>query len=96
MSECTNEKNKWPGEHNGSTCTYCGEGTEVERLRKAVRYLYLTLGYYATDYNYDPKNICYHPLTGQPASGIMFDGPDQAKEAIEKVKMFLPELKEII
>lgn len=78
--------------HNDATCTYCDSGTEIDNLRKAARYAYLTLGYYATPYNYDSKNIAYHPLTGKAASGIMFDGGSDAREAIEKMKMFLPSL----
>lgn len=58
---------------------------EIERLRSLARYMYLTLGFYATPYNYDPQNVCTHPITGEPASGILFDGGDDAREAMKRV-----------
>jgi len=60
--------------------------TELERYKYLCRFLYLTLGFYATEYNYDDKNIVYHPLTGEPASGIMFDRGRGAREAKEQCK----------
>jgi len=93
---CSNPENPGFRDHAPATCTYCAGGTEIERLRKAVRWAYLTLGYYKTKYNYDPKNITYSPITGKEASGIMHDGGEQAQEACEKMKIFLPELDSII
>lgn len=54
---------------------------ENDRLKRLCRYQYMTLGYYSTPYNYDTKNIAYHPETGQAASGIMCDGGHDARQA---------------
>jgi len=93
---CSNPKNKFPGPHIPETCTYCGEGGEMANLRKAFRYMYLTLGYYGTPYNYDPDNVVYHPVSGQPASGILVDGGSDAREAMEKAKLFCPNWEELL
>jgi len=55
--------------------------SENDRLKRACRYMYLTLGYYSTPYNYDPKNWVIHPISGERASGIMHDGGRDAKDA---------------
>lgn len=55
--------------------------SENDRLKRACRYMYLTLGYYGTPYNYDRKNWATHPLTGEIASGIMHDGGRDARDA---------------
>ena len=47
---------------------------ENDRLKRACRYMHLTLGYYATPYNYDPKTWVTHPISGECASGILHDG----------------------
>lgn len=54
---------------------------ENERLKKLCRIQFITLGYYGTHYNYDQKNIVYHPISGEPASGIMHDGGQDARQA---------------
>jgi hypothetical protein len=56
---------------------------ELEKYKYLSRYLYLSLGYYATEYNYDSKNIVYHPITGKADSGIMAEGLERAKRAME-------------
>ena len=54
---------------------------DIETLLRIVRFQYLTLGYYGTPYNYDDKNIVHHPISGEPASGIKWDGGKDAREA---------------
>lgn len=48
---------------------------ENNRLKRLVRFMYLTLGFYATEWNYKEGNTSY--------SGVMFDGGREANEAIE-------------
>jgi len=60
--------------------------SENDRLKKAARYMYLTLGYYGTPHNYDSKNWVNHPITGQLASGILADGGTDARQAHSVVK----------
>ena len=54
---------------------------QIDKLKRLCRFQFLTLGYYATEFNYDNKNTAYHPITGEITSGIMFDKGQQAKEA---------------
>ena len=54
---------------------------ENDHLKRLCRFQYLTLGYYGTHYNYDPKNIVYNPTSGEPASGVMSDGGHSARQA---------------
>ena len=62
--------------------------TEEQKKDKdfVFRYMYLTLGYYATKYNYDDKNAVCHPTLGERVNGILHDGGARAKEALELVK----------
>jgi hypothetical protein len=94
VTRCSNPNNKWP-DHNSSTCTYCNGGTELDNLKKAVRYAYLTLGFYAAPYNYSTESAVTYP-DGSVMKGILRDGGEQAREASEKIKIFLPDLEEII
>jgi hypothetical protein len=59
---------------------------EQEKKDYLFRFMYLTLGYYSTEYNYDSKNIVFHPITGEPCSGIMHDRGHDAKEAMDLVR----------
>lgn len=56
---------------------------ENRKLKALCRYQYLTLGYYATPFNYASKNITYHPLTGKAASGILHDAGHDARYAMK-------------
>lgn len=69
---------------------------EKEMLITALRYAYLTLGYYATPYNYSDEAKVRHPLTGEVVGGIMFDNGEQAKEASEKIRALLPNYESIL
>lgn len=60
--------------------------TENDRLKRLCRFQWMTLGYYSTPYNYDPKNIVIHPISGEVCSGILHDGGEQAREADEVMK----------
>lgn len=59
---------------------------ENDRLKKACRFMYLTLGYYGAPYNYDSKNWVSHPISGGLASGILSDGGSDARQASGVVK----------
>jgi hypothetical protein len=62
---------------------------ENQKLKAAVRYLYMTIGFYATNYNYKKENWTYHPITGKLASGIMYDMGHDARHASRVVKAIL-------
>jgi len=69
---------------------------QLDKLKRLCRFQFLTLGYYATPYNYDDKNNIYHPITGEPASGIKVDGGQEAREAndlIEKLGFTKDEIR---
>jgi hypothetical protein len=78
------------------TCTYCSGGTEVENLIKALRFAFLTLGFYGTPYNYSEESKIRHPVSGEVCGGIMFDGGADAREANAKIKKFLPNYQELL
>jgi hypothetical protein len=59
---------------------------ELNDLLFLARWMYLTLGYYGTEFNYDPNNIVRHPFTGQTCSGIVWEGGYGAREAQERVR----------
>lgn len=54
---------------------------ENDKLKRLCRFQFMTLGYYGTHHNYDPKKIVYHPISGEAASGIMQDGGREARQA---------------
>lgn len=60
--------------------------SENDRLKRACRYMHITLGYYGTPYNYDAKNWVFHPMTGEKASGILHDGGKESLDAQAVVK----------
>lgn len=66
--------------HKGS---FWGMTSEQKFL---FRYMFLTLGYYATPYKYDKNDIVFHPITGEADSGILHDAGAQAREALKLVR----------
>lgn len=56
----------------------------IDDMKKLIRFQYLTLGYYATEYNY--KELIYNPISGITQTGITEDNGFQAKKAIELAK----------
>lgn len=59
---------------------------ERKELVACIRYFYLTLGFYRTPFNYDPKNDVRHPITGEVCSGILHDGGREAAEASDRFR----------
>lgn len=69
---------------------------EIEKLKKALRFAYLTLGFYGTPYNYSEESKIRHPFTNEVVGGIMFDGGKDAREASEYVRELFPDYQKYL
>ncbi len=58
---------------------------ENKKLKKALRFTYLTLGFYGTPYNYSEDSAILW-IDNTKIKGILRDGGQDAREASEFVK----------
>ena len=57
--------------------------SELDKYKYLCRFFYLTLGFYATEYNYSEKSRVTHPINGKSDIGVMWDKGRQANEALK-------------
>lgn len=60
------------------------ESENIE-LKKGFRYLWMTMGFYKTPYNYSRESAVTYP-DGSQLIGVLRDGGDQASNAAEVIR----------